>query len=95
VAASLLDAIGLPELVAKNLEHYEMRALELARNPAMLAEIRDKLAQNRRRYPLFDTARFCGHIEAAFSTMWERRRRGEPPASFAVERSATLPAMTP
>jgi predicted O-linked N-acetylglucosamine transferase (SPINDLY family) len=95
VAASLLNAIGLPELVAHSLEHYEARALELARNPALLAEIRDKLARNRRCYPLFDTARFCGHIEAAFSTMWERYRRGEPPASFAVEQSAALPAMTP
>ncbi len=88
VAASLLNAVGLPELVTHNLEHYEARALELARNPATLTDIRDKLAENRRCYPLFDTARFCRHIEAAFSTMWDRRCRNEPPESFAVEPSA-------
>jgi predicted O-linked N-acetylglucosamine transferase (SPINDLY family) len=92
VAASLLNAVGLPELVTHTLEEYEARALELARDPAMLAQIRDKLAQNRRSYPLFDAGRFCRHVEAAFSTMWERHRRGEPPASFSVAPAAQAEA---
>ena len=56
VAASLLQAVGLPELIVSNLEEYEALALKLARDPALLAEIKAKLARNRDTYPLFDTA---------------------------------------
>jgi protein O-GlcNAc transferase len=85
VAASLLNAVGLPELIAYSLEEYEALALELAASPAMLADIRAKLARNRTTYPLFDTDRFRRHIESAYVTMWERVQRGEPPVSFAVQ----------
>jgi predicted O-linked N-acetylglucosamine transferase (SPINDLY family) len=84
VASSLLHAVGLPELVTRSLEQYETLALELATHPATLGEIRAKLARNRATHPLFDTKRFCRHIEAAYVAMWERARRGEPPVSFAV-----------
>jgi predicted O-linked N-acetylglucosamine transferase (SPINDLY family) len=85
MAASLLNAIGLPELITNSLEEYESLALELARNSQRLADIKSKLARNRGTYPLFDTDRFRRHIEAAYVTMWERYQRGEPPASFTVE----------
>jgi predicted O-linked N-acetylglucosamine transferase (SPINDLY family) len=85
VGASLLNAIGLHELITHSLEEYECLALELARNPQRLADIKSKLAQNRGTYPLFDTDRFRRHIEAAYTTMWKRFQRGEPPASFAVD----------
>jgi predicted O-linked N-acetylglucosamine transferase (SPINDLY family) len=85
VAASLLNAIGLPELITHSLPEYEALALELATNRKRLADIKSKLAQNRGTYPLFDTDRFRRHIEAAYTTMWERYQRGEPPASFAVD----------
>jgi predicted O-linked N-acetylglucosamine transferase (SPINDLY family) len=85
VAASLLGAVGLPELVTHSLEGYEALALELARNPDRLAEIKGVLTRNRTTSPLFDTARFTRHIEAAYTAMWERHRRGELPASFAVQ----------
>jgi predicted O-linked N-acetylglucosamine transferase (SPINDLY family) len=84
VAGSLLNAVGLPELVAPSLAEYEALALRLARDPALLASLRQELARNRESFPLFDTARFARHIEAAFVTMWERSRRGEPPRGFAV-----------
>jgi protein O-GlcNAc transferase len=84
VAASLLNAIGLNELITNSLEEYEALAVELAMNPKRLAEIRSKLAENRDTYPLFDTDRFRRHVEAAYTRMWERYQRGEPPASFAV-----------
>lgn len=89
VAASLLRAIGLPELVTTSLENYEALALKLARDPALLASIKTRLAENRLTAPLFDTARFTRHLEAAYQTMHARAQRGEPPASFSVER---LPA---
>jgi protein O-GlcNAc transferase len=85
VAGSLLRAVGLPELVARDVEDYEARALELARNPPELAQLRSKLARNRLSAPLFDTDRFRRHIEAAYATMHEIRLRGGAPRSFAVE----------
>jgi predicted O-linked N-acetylglucosamine transferase (SPINDLY family) len=84
VAASLLQAIGLPELVTASLKEYESLALKLANDPALLQGIKTKLAQNREIYPLFDTARFTRHIEAAYVTMFERHQRGEKPEPFAV-----------
>jgi len=84
VAGSLLKAVGLPELIAPTLERYEALALELATTPAMLAGLRAKLAGNRTAYPLFDTERFCRHVESAYVTMWQRYQRGEPPACFEV-----------
>ncbi len=84
VAASLLDAVGLPELITDNLEDYEALALKLARDKNLLAATRAKLVENRATFPLFDTDRFCRHIESAYQTMWERYQQGQPPASFAV-----------
>jgi len=85
VAASLLKAVGLPELVTASLEEYEALGLKLAREPSFLGLIKAKLARNRDTYPLFDTARFTRHIEAAYTTMWERQQRGEPPEAFVVK----------
>jgi predicted O-linked N-acetylglucosamine transferase (SPINDLY family) len=85
VAASLLQAIGLPELIAADLEEYEALALKLARDPALLGEIRAKLARHREARPLFDTDRFARHIEAAYTTMWHIWQRGEAPQSFSVD----------
>ena len=84
VAASLLHAVGMSDLITESLEEYESLVLRLAREPALLAAIKAKLARNRDNCPLFDTARFTRHIEAAYDAMWERYRRGEPPESFSV-----------
>jgi protein O-GlcNAc transferase len=84
VAASLLRAVGLPDLITHTLEEYQSLALQLATNPTRLAEIKQRLAGNRLTWPLFDTDRFRRHIEAAYLEMWERQQRGEPPASFGV-----------
>jgi protein O-GlcNAc transferase len=84
-AASLLRAAGLPELIASSREEYEKLALKLARDPALLASFRDRLEAGRRTSPLFDTARFTRHLEAAYVGMWGRAQRDEPPAAFTVE----------
>lgn len=84
MAGSLLNAIGLPELITHGLDQYEALALHLAGNPTLLSGIKAKLARNRDIHPLFDTDRFRRHLEAAYLTMWERSRRGEPPESFGV-----------
>ena len=77
VAASLLKAVGLDQLIAPSPKDYEALALQLAHDPARLAAVKDALARNRNCYPLFDTARTTRQIEAAYSTMWQRYRRGE------------------
>jgi predicted O-linked N-acetylglucosamine transferase (SPINDLY family) len=79
VAASLLHAIGLPELVTHSIEDYEALALRLARDPSLLQGYRNRLATNRLTHPLFDTERFRRHIEAAYLEMWEIWQRGEQP----------------
>ncbi len=84
VSASLLNAIGLPELITTSLEEYELRALELAQQPARLAELKARLGENRRTYPLFSTRRSAQHVEAAYVQMMNRLARGEPPGDFAV-----------
>jgi len=85
VASSLLRAIEMPELITHSLEEYEALALKLARDPALLAATKEKLAKNRLTTPLFDTGRFTRHLESAYQTMYERAQRGESPASFTVE----------
>jgi protein O-GlcNAc transferase len=84
VAASLLGAIGLPELITGDWGAYEALALRLAREPARLRGLRDRLAQNRATYPLFDTDRFRQHIESAYRQMWEIAQRGEAPRHFSI-----------
>lgn len=85
VAGSLLKAIGLPELICTNLEEYERLALELATDHAKLAQLKAKLAANKRQAPLFDTLRFCKHLETAYRTMYERQHNGLAPASMTIE----------
>jgi len=69
VAASLLKAVGLPELITQRLEDYEQLALELAGNPSLLKATREKLARNRLTMPLYDSDRFRRNIEAAYEAM--------------------------
>ncbi|MBX7199468.1 MAG: tetratricopeptide repeat protein [Rhodospirillaceae bacterium] len=84
VAASLVTAAGLPDLVTSDLAAYESRALELASTPEKLHALRDRLAQNRLTCALFDTEKFCRHLEAAYRAMWDRQRAGQPPAHIDV-----------
>ena len=84
VAASLLHAAGVSELIAHDLEDYERLALNLARDPVRLESLRLRLRQNRITHPLFDADRFRRGIEAAYTQMWEIAERGEVAKSFSV-----------
>ena len=86
VAASLLQAIGLEEMIATSLDGYETMALRLAHDGPALEAARTKLARNRGHYPLFDTPRFTRNLERAYVSMWERSQRGLAPESFAIGR---------
>lgn len=85
VAASLLRAVRLPELVSQSIEEYEAKAIALASDRQRLDELRARLANNRDTTPLFDTDRFARHIELAYTTMHETAMRGEAPRSFTVQ----------
>ncbi|MFN3656090.1 MAG: tetratricopeptide repeat protein [Pseudolabrys sp.] len=84
VAASLVTAVGLPELVAPTRPAYEALAVELATQPDKLAALRRRLADNRLTAPLFDTARFTRAIEAGYLTAHERAQKGQPPDHISV-----------
>ena len=85
VAASLLNAVGMPELIVESLEDYEFRAIALARDPQALILLKEKLARNRLTYPLFDTDRFRQDMERVFIAMWQTWRDGNGPKSFSAE----------
>ena len=82
VGASLLTAIGLPELVTENLTDYEALALTLAREPQAFQAIKTRLVQARATAPLFDVDRFRTHIEGAYTAMLENA--GQPPRPISV-----------
>jgi predicted O-linked N-acetylglucosamine transferase (SPINDLY family) len=84
VAASLLMAVGLAELVTENLDAYQALAVKLAGDPALLAGLRKKLAENRLVSPLFDTVRYARNLEAAYLTMIQTWQNAKPPEDFAV-----------
>jgi len=79
ISASLLNAIGLTELITSTPQAYEALAIELATHPEKLAAIRSKLATNRLTTPLFDTQMYTRHIEAAYKMMYERYQVDLPP----------------
>ena len=79
VAASLLNAMDLTELITTTSEEYESRAVELANDPLKLAQIKKKLEQNRQTSPLFNGQLFARHIEAAFLEIHLRHLSGKKP----------------
>lgn len=88
VAAGLLTALNLPELIAPDLAAYEAMALELARNRGKLAALRAKIAESLPTAAAFDPAQFAAGLESAYESMAERVRRGAPPAPFSVTLAA-------
>ena len=77
VAGSLLHAIGMPELITHSLGEYEALALKLACEPALLADIKARIAVNKSSCSLFDTKRFCFNLEAVYISMWRAQQLGD------------------
>lgn len=89
VAASLLKAVGLPELITGSLDDYGALALKLGRDREALNRLKEKLALGRLSCPLFDTALVTRHLEAAYAEMWRRQQQGEAPSSFTITQGVT------
>jgi len=85
MAASLLNAINLPELITTTQEQYESLAIELATNPEKLQIIKDKLVDNLATAPLYDTPLFTRHLESAYVTMYDRYQQELDPDHIYVK----------
>jgi len=79
VAASLLRAAGLDELICRDMKEYEELAVELAGNPHRLRKIRTRLENSRRSNPLFDTKRWVRNVEELYWKAWVRFESGQAP----------------
>ena len=84
VGASLLKAVGLPELVTETESEYEALILDLATDPLRLANIRDKLKRDRLSSPLFDTKRFARNFEKGLHAAYQRNVAGKGPADVVI-----------
>jgi predicted O-linked N-acetylglucosamine transferase (SPINDLY family) len=84
VAASLLNAVGLPEMITRDAAAYEALAIAIGRDAARAAALKAKLAAALPTAPLFDTPRFTRHLEGAYRMMWQRHAAGLAPEGFAV-----------
>ena len=84
VAASLLRAVELPELITEDEKTFEARAIELATQPALLTSLRERLEKNRLHAPLFDSQRLVRAIEDAYIQVQARRVAGQPPKSIYI-----------
>lgn len=86
VGASLLTAIGLPELIAESVQDYESIAVRLGQNPKALAALKTKLARNRETESLFDTDRYTEKLESAFREMYRRFISNQRPEDLVIPR---------
>lgn len=84
MAGSLLNAVGLPELVTFSIQEYEHKAIHYATHPDELRSLRERLAANKLAWPLFDTPRFVRNLESGFRQMAVRARAGLPPEAITV-----------
>jgi predicted O-linked N-acetylglucosamine transferase (SPINDLY family) len=83
-AGSVLTALGLPELVSKDWQEYEEKALRIGLESGYAKSLKDKLERNRKEAPLFDTQRLTRHMERAYEQMHERVQQGLGPQGFGV-----------
>jgi len=84
VAASLLRAVGLDELVSWSLDEYRALLLALVADRARLAALRARLEGGLKSAPLFDTPAYARALERAFHAMWQRALAGQPPDHIVV-----------
>ncbi len=69
MAASILLAMDLPELVTKTIWEYEDLAIRIGTDSNFYNQLRNKVGKNKNLTPLFDTKRFVGNLERLFNQM--------------------------
>ena len=85
VAASLLAAIDLSEMIVKTKKEYKDLAIEIANNKEKLKQIKNKLQKNILTKPLFDTKLFTKNIEELYTIMYQRYHSGLPVDHIEIE----------
>ena len=85
MAASIVNAVNLPELITHSEKEYVSLAIEIANNPDKLKKIKEKLINNLSTAPLFDTKRFTTNLETAYKNIYEGHRQGQEPDHIIVE----------
>ena len=85
VSASLLNAVGLQELITYSEKEYEDLSIELATNPTRLKEIKSKLEKNKLIKPLFNTKLFTKNIETAYTKIYQKYLKNLPVESIEIK----------
>jgi predicted O-linked N-acetylglucosamine transferase (SPINDLY family)/glycosyltransferase involved in cell wall biosynthesis len=85
VAASVIRAAGMGDLIVPDMSTYERTAVELARDRGNARELSRKLIAAWAREPLFDTPRFVRNLERSYEVMWQTYSAGSPPAAINIE----------
>jgi predicted O-linked N-acetylglucosamine transferase (SPINDLY family) len=85
VAASLLSAAGLPELICTDLRSYHQTIVDLAHDPARRQHLRERLIGTRQSSPLFDSVAYTQHLEGLFARMVQQHRQARSPTHLAAE----------
>lgn len=83
--ASLLTALGLPELITYSIEDYIALCARIATDGNYHAQIREKLAKNLQTQPLFNTRDFTANLEGAYRAIQARHQQGLRPDHIAVD----------
>ena len=84
VGASLLTAVGLPELIVHSENEFLELASKLGRDPQSLKLLKDKLTENLQSTPLFNTRLFAKHLETSYQEMHRRHSNDLPPSDIHV-----------
>lgn len=91
MGASILNAVGLSDLIACTLDEYEDMAVHLASNSDKINAIRERLLHNRLHEPLYDVPKFTRCLEKTFTEMWETYRNGSAPREIKVKSNPDYP----
>jgi protein O-GlcNAc transferase len=78
MASSILNAIGLKDMVTSSLKEYEELAVKLATNKEKLKEVKSRLEKNKHSKPLYNTELFTSNLEKAYREMWYSYCDGKP-----------------
>jgi predicted O-linked N-acetylglucosamine transferase (SPINDLY family) len=90
VSASLLHAIGLPELVTESYADYKRLAVDLATNSDKMEALKQRLEENKKTQPLYDSKGYTAHLEKLYTAMWQRYKDGKEPSSLHFNEALTV-----
>ena len=85
VAASLLNAVKLPEMITTSQDEYESLAIKLATDPKKMKHVKDKLVKNLTKSTLYDAPLYTRNLEVAYSIMYKSYQAGLNPDDIEID----------